>query len=307
MTRRSVSPVAVGGVGGSGTRVVADALQQCGWYLGSDLNEAGDNLWFTLLFKHLDAVSMPDAGFDRLVDIFVSRMRSGRVAGTGVEQVVGPLGDRVSEQHSGEWLAERAGRLLDPDRGAMGGSWGWKEPNTHLVLDRLDRAIADLRYVHVARSGLDMALSDNQNQPRLWGALLGAPYDGTQRASLRYWCAAHRRVRSIGEAMGDRFLFVRYEDLCGDPQRELRRLFEFCGISDPDRSADLLAARVRPPSAPGRGLHATGFDPDDVAYVASLGFPTPGGEPGDVGVERGAQVSGGRPAGAVRQGSAKGR
>ena len=44
-------PVAIGGIGGSGTRVVVEILQDLGYYVGDDLNPALDNLLFTLLFK----------------------------------------------------------------------------------------------------------------------------------------------------------------------------------------------------------------------------------------------------------------
>ncbi len=44
-------PVVIGGVGGSGTRVVAAILSTLGFHLGNDLNESMDNLWTTLLFK----------------------------------------------------------------------------------------------------------------------------------------------------------------------------------------------------------------------------------------------------------------
>ena len=44
-------PVGVGGIGGSGTRVVAEVLGKVNYYMGSHLNRALDNLWFTLLFK----------------------------------------------------------------------------------------------------------------------------------------------------------------------------------------------------------------------------------------------------------------
>jgi hypothetical protein len=43
--------VVVGGVGGSGTRLVATCLQRLGVRIGPDLNESLDNLFFTLLFK----------------------------------------------------------------------------------------------------------------------------------------------------------------------------------------------------------------------------------------------------------------
>jgi RNase adaptor protein for sRNA GlmZ degradation len=47
----SKSPVVVGGVGGSGTRLIADILMELGYYIGSDLNKSLDNLAVTLLFK----------------------------------------------------------------------------------------------------------------------------------------------------------------------------------------------------------------------------------------------------------------
>lgn len=48
---QSPGPVVVGGVGGSGTRVIAQILMKMGFFMGSDLNDANDNLWFALLFK----------------------------------------------------------------------------------------------------------------------------------------------------------------------------------------------------------------------------------------------------------------
>ena len=47
----SSSPIAIGGIGGSGTRLIGNILYDLGFYLGDDLNRAYDNLWFTLLLK----------------------------------------------------------------------------------------------------------------------------------------------------------------------------------------------------------------------------------------------------------------
>ncbi len=43
-------PVIIGGIGGSGTRVVAEILTLFGYFMGHDLNSAGDILTYTLLF-----------------------------------------------------------------------------------------------------------------------------------------------------------------------------------------------------------------------------------------------------------------
>lgn len=266
-------PVAIGGVGGSGTRVVASALSSAGWYLGGDLNEAQDNLWFTTLFKHLGALSMPEADFAVLVELFVQRMSDGFLDPARIG-VVESLAQRESDQHAPEWFAERLRSMTADDDGAGGRRWGWKEPNTHVVLERLERCLPGLRYVHVARSGLDMAVSSNQNQPRLWGAALGVPHDDTPASSLRFWCAAQRRVLATAARMPDRFLFVRFEDLCADPLTGLERLFRFCGVDAADLAAEAAAPSVRRPDSLGRGLGRADFDVDraDVAYVRSLGF-----------------------------------
>jgi len=57
-------PVAIGGVGGSGTRVVAETVNRLGIAFGRDLNGASDNLLYTLLFKrpHWFRAHWHDAG-----------------------------------------------------------------------------------------------------------------------------------------------------------------------------------------------------------------------------------------------------
>ncbi len=48
---KETPPVIIGGVGGSGTRVIAELLSKIGYYIGNDLNNASDNLLYTLIFK----------------------------------------------------------------------------------------------------------------------------------------------------------------------------------------------------------------------------------------------------------------
>ena len=42
----------IGALGGSGTRVIAQIVNQLGYYIGDDLNKPNDNLVFTRLFKN---------------------------------------------------------------------------------------------------------------------------------------------------------------------------------------------------------------------------------------------------------------
>ena len=44
--------VAVGGIGGSGTRLIASLLESLDYYIGNDLNISKDNLFFSFLFRY---------------------------------------------------------------------------------------------------------------------------------------------------------------------------------------------------------------------------------------------------------------
>lgn len=74
MTNKYIPPVVIGGVGGSGTRLIAECVKKLGFFIGNDLNDAFDNLWFTLLFKRREILSLSDAEFNQLVDILVKGM-----------------------------------------------------------------------------------------------------------------------------------------------------------------------------------------------------------------------------------------
>ena len=47
------SPIIIDGARSSGTRLVAALMENAGVYMGECFNPAKDNLWFTLLFRHL--------------------------------------------------------------------------------------------------------------------------------------------------------------------------------------------------------------------------------------------------------------
>jgi hypothetical protein len=270
------SPIAVGGVGGSGTRVIAAILEQVGVWMGGDLNDARDNLWFTLLFKHPSILGASERRFRELMALFLAAMSGDDRAAPSNLALLDELVSDGRPQHDAPWLERRAESLRQAIAVRYRApAWGWKEPNTHIVADRLPAHIPEIRYIHVARSGLDMAFSNNQNQFNLWGpAFLGDDHAVSPRNSLKFWRWAHTRILDIGEGMGGRFLFIRFEDLCRDPETHVRRLLSFAGV-EPDRNAIDRAIRlVEPPDSIGRAATRSlaDFDPDDVAYVRRLGF-----------------------------------
>jgi hypothetical protein len=275
-------PIAIGGIGGSGTRLIARLLHEVGFDIGRDLNDAWDNLTFTLLFKWPGVDQASDELIADLWALFtrpatVMRTRSPQSRYSTWRDLFDAFVYDDGVEFGEDWRAERIDLLHQAASGDDSTSrcWGWKEPNTHLVIDRLLNLCGDLRYLHVMRNGLDMAFSDNQMQLRLWGeAFLGRPVADTPADSLAYWVAAHRRIERIAANHPGRVKLLNYDALCQDPDRHLPDLLAFAGV-DPDwATLDRLTPLIAPPESIGRhrARDTSGFDPDDVAYVRQLGF-----------------------------------
>lgn len=269
------APVAIGGLGGSGTRVIAAILRESGVAIGCDLNDALDNLWFTLLFKHKGVLELSDARFSQLATLFVAGMSGGHVAQHDLNAV-----DELSAcdriQHDSSWLQARADSLrwalMRPLPATI---WGWKEPNTHVIIDRLTIELPTLKYIHVVRHGLAMAFSANQNQLRFWGPLmLGADHAVTPRNSLRFWRYVNSRILGISERLKERILLVRFEDLCANPKGEVERLLSFADLKPKPDLLDRATQLIVPPQSIGRHRnHSLDiFDPNDLAFVRDMGF-----------------------------------
>ncbi|HWK73037.1 MAG TPA: sulfotransferase [Povalibacter sp.] len=268
-------PVAIGGVGGSGTRLVAQLLREAGVHIGGDLNQANDLLWFTLLFKREEILDCDDAEFDLLTQALVSGLRGGQPLDRATCALLQDLSARGRAQHPASWLRSRAVSLRDAARQPrFHGNWGWKEPNTHVVIERLWQRLPTLRYIHVVRHGLDMAYSSNQNQLHLWGpSVLGTGGEATPARSLAYWCKVHKRMQGLLAKNPDRMYWLDYDALCRDPEAELSALYRFLDYSS--RPTGAQCDMIQPPRSRWVELDGTdAFDPADIAFVHSLGYDT---------------------------------
>jgi Sulfotransferase family len=248
-TSSGAPPVAIGGVGGSGTRLVAQLVQELGVHLGSDLNQANDTLWFTLLFKRREILQCGDVEFDMLTNVLVSGLRGGQPFDGDTRSLLGALANDDRPQHPAPWLKARADSLSDAaGRPSLESRWGWKEPNTHVVIERLWQRLPTLRYVHVVRHGLDMAYSSNQNQLGLWGQrMLGDDGPSTPARSLAYWCKVHQCMQELLAKGPERMYWLDYDLLCRQPREALEPFLEFLGY-DPGLAANLVS-RIQPPGA----------------------------------------------------------
>jgi hypothetical protein len=60
-------------------------------------------------------------------------------------------------------------------------------------------------------------------------AVDGAPYEDKLVPAARYWAKRCEKLLEFAERHGERCIELRYERLCEQPEREIRRLFEFLG------------------------------------------------------------------------------
>lgn len=218
-------PNAIGATGGSGTRVVARIVREGGMFTGADLNAYEDALPF-------------GEYSDRWINEFV------RAAGEPappelLARMRGDL-DSLVRSHLGE--LPQSARV-----------WGWKEPRSIYLVPFFDAAMPSLRFLHFIRDGRDMAFSENQNQLVKHGdALLGDDLrkEKTPVRSIAVWSRVNSAAADYGETrLGERYLRVRFEDLCAEPAVTVRRVYDFFGL---DGDAEAAAAEVRAPETLGR-------------------------------------------------------
>jgi len=280
--RTDDGPLVIGGLGGSGTRVLADALRDAGVDMGRSFNAAYDNLVFTALFKRprwFATATGADVG--RYLDTFTRYSRDRAFTPGDLVRLTRAIFDHdptVGRRESAERVRKAFERRPRAER-RTAPAWGWKEPNSHLFLPQLIDHYAGLRFVYVARHGLDMAYSANVNQLRNFGDQFGFPFpteggpDAEAAAQLSYWIHMTQRALDQGGRLGDRFLYLRFDDVCADPEGELRRLLEFTGVS-PGDDLGAITSKVRTPSSSGRWrTHADRpFTDEQVDAVRRFGF-----------------------------------
>jgi hypothetical protein len=260
---KSNEPVAIGGIGGSGTRVVSELLINLGFYMGGTLNKALDNLWFTILMKNplwFEKLPAEEIIIDRF-NLFKESMINGlhnNIDDTDLNYIMNMVS--VFETNSLLISKEQVEQLIQskqPEAKKYIG-WGWKEPNTHVFLPELFKVFDQAKYIHVIRNGLDMAFSTNQNQCYYWGKQFGvlpnSNNEYTPSLSLDYWIAANQRVVDFSKkSLNKRFFLLNFDDLCLSPIQELTRIMKFLDVEADSYQLNQMASRIKRPSSIGRG------------------------------------------------------
>lgn len=281
--------IVVGGVGGSGTRMIITILKELGLNIGNDLNEANDNLTFTLLFKHLNTLSLSNDQIYEYVKIIKKEINQAPLSSSQID-IVNSLSTKGRPHHDYLWIQDRANHLKQLNKSnpipryhtkskPLMDKWGWKEPNSHIIMKSLHELYPSMKFIMVVRNGLDMAYSTNQNQLRLWGPVfLPKEYiklnkQGyiihTPKVSLKYWRIIHEKVIQESKLLKSNFLMINYDDMCLHPEKWLTILFNFLELNH-----DLISSVLHfvHPLKPSKYSNLNQFDKSDIEFNKKLGF-----------------------------------
>lgn len=272
--------VAIGGIGGSGTRVVAQIVSRLGYHIGNHLNKESDNLLFTLLFKNPAWFIKANSGDFRKRYLIFRKLMTGKKL--GINEMVTLLAaaltnktEPASMRSAFEALSENWLRPMPK----LNVRWGWKEPNTHIYLEWIEQTGQHFKYIHVIRHGLDMAFSSNKQQVSNWGFLFGINTIENENENLLtvkqldYWIKANQKV--IGfcrQKLGERFYLLNYNTLLKNPTAEIENLARFLEVGAPGVNG--LTDLLKRPVSDGRYRMSdlSVFRQEQLDEVCKLGF-----------------------------------
>jgi len=250
-------PIVVGGVGGSGTRVVAAALKKVGIFIGDDLNGALDNMLTRSVYSGTR---------ERLKSFSMNRCSYGLASSDYIlnydEEIKNFFQEGMDKFEREMFAAFNSQKLRTV-------AWGWKGPPSFNFLELFKDYFGDLRYIHVMRHGVDMAFSNNQNQLLNWGWRYGLPPSTDPANSFKYWVCANRQALFDAKRLGINFHVVNFDHLCADPTLSFSQMLNFIDITfDP---ADLIHLVQRPNSSGRRFKNECNFV-DHIAQDALCEF-----------------------------------
>ena len=247
-------PVVIFGTGGSGTRVLQLLVHQAGYFMGTNLNAPGDSLDIGQFIR-------------RWLRRYLRRSEWIQEVWRGEGRTDFPFPAAMADDFAATIDDHREG-MRNPDR-----DWGWKVPRTILMLPFVNQFFPGMKAIHLVRDGRDMAYSRNDNQVWAYGPQILDASEQKLPAPIRsmtFWAMVNVAAARYGERnMGERYLRLRYEDVCADPRGSVLGLLGFLGSdASRERMQQVAAEEVQTPSSIGRWRQR---EPDEIAELAQAG------------------------------------
>ncbi len=271
--------IAIGALGGSGTRAIAQVLIEAGIYIGDDLNGPNDNLIFTRLFRNPSwYTNASKEEITERLDAFKDYMERDRLSFNSATVLLKASITNPTFRNNRKLATILLRKIFSsPKKRSV---WGWKEPNTQIYLDEISDYFPDLKYIHIVRHGLDMAFSNNEQQLRNWGYRYGIRLDGEETddemayKQLEYWVSSTHDAINKGKKLGDRFLLINHSKFCQQPIEQIDRLIQFLGLEVKEDKLNELYQVPRKPTTLDRykNYDLQIFDKQQIDSVEEFGF-----------------------------------
>lgn len=213
--RESVPPVCIAGMHRSGTSTVAQLLCRLGLDLGreEDLFAPGpsnpEGYWENKHFVRINEDLLNDLG-----------------AGWDFPSNTEPDWQRDEKLQ----LRRDAGQKLIQGFRESGRRWGWKDPRNCLTMPFWLDLLPDARVIVCLRNPVEVALS------------LRKRGNASLPFGLSLWRAYNERL--LSDLPEEQYIVTHYEAYFLRPQRELRRVLDFCQMSASDQLISQVRSRV---------------------------------------------------------------
>ena len=205
--------------GGSGTRLLGEIASSVGVFIGNDLNASSDSLECQVAVKEMARQKLSSA--DGIEAAALERWR--------------------------RTLRELAAAIRSRGAWAPPGPWGWKLPELMFVLPETRAIFPGARVIHLVRHPVDLSLRRTHGTSRMDNPMGSVALPAAYRAlgldpvlierHRRYMHNAvawqHQVSTVVGWARGqlpkDRYLELRYEDVCADTAAAQGAVARFVG------------------------------------------------------------------------------
>lgn len=247
---KSIRPLIITGMHRSGTTLLVKLLEKNGIFLGSKQDVNKESIFFQRINRWL--VSFNDSCWD-------NPMSFNDLNYNDSDLLVSKLKIILNNRLSNSLYFGYKNIFLNKNFKSFQYSWGWKDPLNTFTIDIWKKIFPDLCIINIIRNPLDVSCSlinrqkklrlrDNSNINRLFNSFIpllsvskGSVYSSFNIKSIDDCLNLYKRYYNqikLNNKTNIKQLNIKFENLVENPEEEILKIYNFCGIDDYDLNQD---------------------------------------------------------------------